>query len=214
VSNLMGDTPPATSTLSRALGTPAPAAASPVEARLDQIVGQDKWRTAFPQANLDASDKLAFRANRLLNNPQFSQMMTKAPIGGQFVGAGDEAMVLGTPRSPNVVRIDQGAPSLEAVLGRTPEARSAAMAADYLRAPPAPPPSSPLFAQPLESSTFGNARVSLMPRADRVLGPADQAIANVMRSRLQAAGLPTGDFRPDQMGMFGNRPLILDANLK
>jgi hypothetical protein len=215
--NLLGDTPPAASSpLADSLG-PAPTA-TPTEARLQRVVGQDKWRTAFPDTPLQpaasATDKAVFRANRLLENPALGEMMTKVPPGSQFVGAGDEAMVFGQPGAPTVVRLDQGAPSLEAVLGRTPQARQAALSADYLRAPPALPPSNAgLFAQPLDSSTFGNTRASVMPRADRILGPADQAIANVLRGRLQAAGLPTGDFRPDQIGMFGNRPLLLDANM-
>ena len=217
--NVLGDTPPmrSSSPLADALG-PAPTA-TPTEARLQRVVGQDKWRTAFPdtpiQPAASATDKAVFRANRLLENPALGELMTRIPPGSQFVGAGDEAMVFGRPGAPTVARIDQGAPSRLAVLGRTQQARQAALSADYLRAPPtAPPANADIFAQPLESNTFGNARVSLMPRADRVLGPTDQAITNVLRGKLQAAGLPTGDLRPDQIGMFGNRPLLLDANMR
>lgn len=122
-----------------------------------------------------------------LAHPDASRILNEIPKGSTFEGAGAESLALRTPEG-DVLKLspfDQGS------------------AINY--------PSAPELNTPTRRQFFGNLEVSRVPGASDV---GSQALfdthAPQLREGLGRQGVDLFDFKPEDMGLVGGRPKVLD----
>jgi hypothetical protein len=126
-------------------------------------------------------------AAEALASPHAAGILNEIPGGSKVLGAGAESLALGTPEG-DVLKLSRFDPKAAVNLPDLPEINN-----------------------PTRRQFFGNMEVSRVPLASNV---GDEAMFNQSRPALEealrGAGLDVYDLKPEDVGMVGGRPKVLD----